>query len=398
MKVLLATAYFESHRGGIEIVAGRLARELGRSGANVTWLATDATAPPAAQAGCGRTVPVAAWNITEQKLGVPMPLPGLRGAGAIWRAVAASDCVLLHDSLYLTNVVAMLAARRFGRPVVLVQHIAAVPYANPLLRGLMGLANALIARPMLRASDQVVFISDTVVRHFGSLGFQAKPVLIFNGVDTDVFRLPPAGFDRSSCRRALGLPTGGPLILFVGRFVEKKGLHVIERLARARPELTFALAGWGPIDPAAWGLPNVHVLSTLQGASLAPLYQASDVFILPSVGEGLPLVLQEALACGRPVICGAETATADPAARGMIEGVAIDGADADKTAAAFAAKIDHILAREAGADVTVAAMARHAYVQTHYSWTEAARSYMAIMSRLVGGKANVVGQPTTKAL
>ncbi|MFX8373784.1 glycosyltransferase, partial [Acinetobacter baumannii] len=94
-----------------------------------------------------------------------------------------------------------------------------------------------------------------------------------------------------------------------------------------------------PIDPGAWGLPNVHVFSQLQGATLVPLYQASDAFLLPSIGEGLPLVMQEALACGLPVICGSETADADPAARAFIEGVAIDQADPDKTAAAFAERL-----------------------------------------------------------
>ena len=149
----------------------------------------------------------------------------------------------------------------------------------------------------------------------------------------------------SGCRRpastrrgpaSLGLPVDRPVALFVGRFVEKKGLHLIERLARRRPDLTFALAGWGPIDPTGWRLPNVHVLSDLQGETLVPLYQSSDVFVLPSVGEGWPLVLQEALACGLPVICGQETAAADPGAGARIEGVAIEGADPDTAVAALA--------------------------------------------------------------
>ena len=46
MKLLMATHFFESHRGGIEIVAGRLAREFARTGIEVTWLATDASPPP----------------------------------------------------------------------------------------------------------------------------------------------------------------------------------------------------------------------------------------------------------------------------------------------------------------------------------------------------------------
>lgn len=382
MRVLIGTAYFESHRGGIEIVAGMLARELRRLGAEVTWFATDASPPPTPELGCGPARPIPAWNFTERRLGVPLPLPGPGGIASIWREVRAADTVLLHDSLYPTNVIAMLAARWHRKPVVLTQHIAAVPYRSPLLRGVMAAANALIARPMLRAADQVVFISEAVALAFARVRFKAQPRCIFNGVDTDVFRLPLAGFDRARARAALGLPAEARTALFVGRFVEKKGLHLIERLARLRPDLTLALAGWGPIDPGAWRLPNVHVLSGLQGPSLVPLYQSSDVLVLPSIGEGLPLVLQEALACGLPVICGQETAAADPSARTLIDGVKIEGVEPGAAAAALARRIDRLLAATAAPHGPAAAAARHAYVLSRYSWTEAAKAYLSIMKRL----------------
>jgi len=378
MKVLLATAYFDTHRGGIELVAGRLARELAERDAVVSWLATNATSP-AIEAVSGVTpVPIPAWNITEQRLGVPFPLPGPAGIGAIWRAVSAVDAVLMHDSLYPTNVIAMLAARWHRVPVVLVQHIAAVPYSNPALRLLMQTANVVIARPMLRSADQVVFISDVVARHFAQVTFKSPPRLIFNGVDTQCFALPSAGFDKGRTRAQLGLPIGRPIVAFVGRFVEKKGLHIIERMARQRPDLTFALAGWGPINPNAWALPNVHVFTNLQGASLVPLYHASDVFVLPSIGEGLPLVMQEALACGLPVICAGETATADPAAKSLIEGVPLDAADPANTAQNFAAAIDRVLAGPTTGEA--AAIARHAYVSQRYSWSDAASQYLVLLS------------------
>ncbi len=386
LKVLLATAYFDSHRGGIEIVAGRLASELRRRGADVTWLATDATAPPPDD----HALSVAAWNIAERRLGFPLPLPGPGGIAAIWRAVKTTDCVLLHDSLYPTNVAAMLAARWHAKPVVLVQHIAAVPYSNPVLRLVMRAANALIARPMLAAADQAVFISDTVVQHFATVRFKVPPRLIFNGVDTDVFQLPAAGFDRRAVRSSLGLPADGKIVSFVGRFVEKKGLHIIERLALQRPDLTFALAGWGPIDPRAWRLPNVHVFSDLQGASLAPFYQAGDVFVLPSIGEGLPLVMQEALACGLPVICGAESAAADPASSGLIDGVLIDSADPNAIAVAVSSRIDSAFRDNS----TTAAATRHAYVFGRYSWAEGAKAYLALMQDLVADRSAAGSMPS----
>jgi glycosyltransferase involved in cell wall biosynthesis len=380
MRVLIGSAYFESHRGGIEIVAGRLARELQRRGAEVTWFATDSSLPPEPGSGIAATRPIKAWNVTERVLGVPLPLPGPAGIAALCRHVRSTDVVLLHDSLYPTNVAAMLAARWHRKPVVLTQHIASIQYRNRLLRGMMAAANALIARPMLAAADQVAFISAAVAAQFAHVRFTAEPRLIFNGVDTDIFKVPPAGFDANATRASLGLSGSRPLVLFVGRFVEKKGLHLIERLARRRPDLNFVLAGWGPIDPAAWRLANVDVRSDLQAETLVPLYQSSDVLLLPSVGEGLPLVLQEALACGLPVICASETAAADPGARAHIDGVDIDGVDPDTAVAALDARIDAVVAENSGARRAANAQARHAYVRARYSWSEAARAYLSIIS------------------
>ena len=376
MRLLTVTHYFDTHRGGVELVAGRLARELQTRGFDVAWVATDAVAP---SADAIEAVPVKALNIFEQRLGVPYPLPSLAAIRRIGQEVRRADVVLLHDSLYATNVAAFLAARRAGKPVVVVQHIGEVPYANPILRLMMKTANAVIARPLLARADQVVFISEITRRFFAELAFRRPPLAIFNGVDTAVFR-PAADADESrAMRERLGLPIDRPVVLFVGRFVEKKGLGQIRRTAAARPDLQFALAGWGPIAPESWGLPNVVVFDKLQGASLAELYRASDVLALPSTGEGFPLVVQEAMACGLPVVCGEETAEADPAAAPFLTGVSLDPADPDGTAARLAAAVDAWLALGWNAEGRAA---RTGFAQRNYAWSAAADRYAALLRSL----------------
>jgi starch synthase len=317
-------------------------------------------------------VPLLCFNAVERLTGLPVPVPGPRAIRRLQRAVAAADAVVVHDSLYATSVVALVAARRAKKPVVLVQHVAEIPFSRVLLRAAMRTGNRLVTRNMLRAADQVVFVSATTREAFQTAALRRAPLTLFNGVDGEVFNMgAPAG--RGATRRALGLPTDRRLILFVGRFVEKKGLAVIAALARRRSDLHFALAGRGPIDPTRWNLGNVTVLPGLAGRSLAALYRAADLLLLPSVGEGYPLVIQEAMACGLPVICGQDSARADPGARRWLSGVDIDLGRPEETARRLAPVIDAHVPEEARS----IEMARYA-AQT-YRWTEMASRIVAAL-------------------
>jgi glycosyltransferase involved in cell wall biosynthesis len=377
-RLLTVSNFFDSHRGGLEIVAGRLARELAGRGFDVTWLASNATPPPADARLTA--VGVGAWNVAERRLGVPWPVLSPAAVARIWREVRAADAVLLHDALYMSSVVTFLAAKAHRKPLAIIQHIGQIPYRSALLRGIMALANRLVAAPLLSGADQVVFISQFVRAFFARLRFRAPPRLVFNGVDTDVFRL--AGPEqRAAARRRFGLD--GPVALFVGRFVEKKGVAVLRLAAAARPDVTFAFAGWGVLDPASWGLANVRVFSDLAGAGLAELYRASDVFVLPSQGEGFPLVVQEALACGLPVVCGAESTGADAEAARLLRGVVVEGRDQPAVAAEVLRAMDAALAEERPGD----GAARAEFVRRRYAWSAAADRYAELIRGLLGHEA-----------
>jgi glycosyltransferase involved in cell wall biosynthesis len=377
LRLLTVSNYFDTHRGGLEIVAGRLARELAGRGMDVAWAAADVVAP--FQDARVASIPLKVWNGAEAALGVPWPVLSPGSVAALWRGVRDADAVLLHDSLYMTSIVSGLAARRWRRPLVVVQHIGRVPYRGALLRGLMALANRWVATGILARADQVVFISAFVRDYFGGVRFARPPVLIFNGVDIDVFR-PAAPGGKAEARGRLGLDPSRPVVLFVGRFVEKKGVELLRLAAERRPGATFAFAGWGPIDPDSWGLANVRVFAGLSGSSLAELYHASDLLALPSQGEGFPLVVQEALACGLPVVCGEETRGADAAAAPLLCAVDVTGPDRKAAASRLVEAIDWTLA----AQTADAACQRVAWARARYAWSAATDRYVELLRGLVG--------------
>jgi len=352
LRILTVSHFFENHGGGIERVAGQLCRQFAKLGASAAWTASDEDVSPE----CGiESVSIQCVNPLEKLTGLPMPIPSFNGARTLAGQIRKSDAVIIHDALYVTSIIAMLFAKVHRKRTVLVQHISMIPFASPVLRAVMSVANVLATRPMLWAADERVFISDTVRQDLLGASARQSSELLFNGVDQTIFhpegeRAPDAlsGIDVSKAKRRL---------LFVGRYVDKKGLAVVRALALSRPDLTVILAGSGPIRPSEWGLSNVYDLGPQAQDDLATLYRWADLLLLPSVGEGYPLVIQEAMACGLPVVCGVPANQADPKAAKWLRGIDIDLSKPEASARRCADAIDSFrlspedkaeMAREAG--------------------------------------------------
>ena len=308
-RILVISPYYAAHGGGVEIVAGQLAKGLASHGHEVTWVAsdTDATDPDASV----RCVPMRANNSVEVRTGVPVPLWTPAALHRLWQVMRHCDVIVMHESLYLSNILAALAARVLHKPLLVVQHVGEVPYRSQALRAVVRLGNAVAARIVHRCARRVVFVSAVVRDYFcpPASAARSKSELIPNGFDPARFR-PVEDGEREHIRARLGVAGNGPVVLFVGRFVEKKGLGLLHELARARPALRWVFVGSGPIDPAQWGLGQVRVVGRVPQDQLPDWYRAADLLVLPSTGEGFPLVVQEAMACGLPVAVATETAAA----------------------------------------------------------------------------------------
>jgi alpha-maltose-1-phosphate synthase len=369
LRVLTVSHFFESHGGGIERVAGQLCRQFVTLDATAAWAASDADDPPACPID---PVPLACINPTEKLTGLPMPIPGLGAARTLLQQVRRSDVVVIHDALYVTSILALLMAKAQGQRTILIQHIGTIPFSSRILRAVMSAANVFVTRPMLWAADERVFISDTVRHDLLGRTPRRASELLFNGVDGAIFH-PMEGHPVEPDALA-GIVARAPQrrVLFVGRYVEKKGLRVLRALAALRPDLSFFLVGNGPIRVCEWGLANVHDLGLQTPGSLADLYRWADLLILPSVGEGYPLVIQEAMACGLPVVCGAPTDRADPDAAKWLRGVNIDLSKREASAQRCADAIDAFkLSTEDRAEMA------H-YARRRYDWRAMAQRLIAL--------------------
>lgn len=208
---------------------------------------------------------------------------------------------LAHSHEFNTAVYGAWAARRAGIPHLITMHGGRY-YAGRLRR-------RLALRAAVALSGRLVAVSQPLVTQL-SRDLWIRPTritTIANGV-----RFTPAG--RSTLRGDLALSDAERLVVAVGNLYPVKGhthlLEAVARLTSTYPQLHVAIAGRGDLagalerQAADSGLATrVHFLGLRQ--DVANILAAADVFVQPSLSEGLPLALLEAMFAARPIVASA---------------------------------------------------------------------------------------------
>lgn len=140
--------------------------------------------------------------------------------------------------------------------------------------------------------------------------FKAKEVLYVPGVGVDFSRFFEASVDKAEKRKELGIPQNAFLLFSVGELNENKNhklvINALEKIDN--PDIHYAIAGVGEKEAYLLGLSKelnisekVHLLS--YRTDVMEIYKCADVFVFPSIREGLSVSLMEAMASGLPVVC-----------------------------------------------------------------------------------------------
>ncbi|MEX1117406.1 MAG: glycosyltransferase family 4 protein [Terrimicrobiaceae bacterium] len=312
MRILTVSHYFDSNRAGVELIAAKIRQQLQSHGHSVRWVAAAAkTAITCSTPSDKDCIAIPMWDGIRTATDLAWPIPSPLAVFKISLEIKAAELVHLHEPFYPACQMALYLACCHHKPVVITQHIADMPVAGQCRKVAVDIANALLTRPAHHFANRIVFYSARSRDYFANSS-QGKNVMIYNGCNSSVFH-PLPEIAQLGLRESLKLPLNRPVILFVGRFIEKKGLKLLRDVCQARQDLDFVFIGHGPLDPAAWVLPNVTVLPPKNHKELSQYYQSADCLILPAVGEGFPLVVQEAMCSGLPCLVSQEIADGCPA-------------------------------------------------------------------------------------
>lgn len=247
------------------------------------------------------------------KLGVPqIPIDvrkssGPGAAGRIAAALGGLGVDILHTHGGVAGLYGRLAAKKAGIPAVVhtLHGIHYLHYRNPLLkRGFI-----VLERRLSRFTDAVIFVSQADLQKGMNLRLApaGKARLIRNGIDQAGI-IP--GFDGAAKKNELG-SAGRPLVAAVSRLHRQKGLKYLLRavplIREEVPAVKLVVAGGGPLESRLAS--EVRRLRIGESAALLgerkdarEVMAAADVFVLPSLWEGLPYVLVEAAALGKPIV------------------------------------------------------------------------------------------------
>ena len=134
----------------------------------------------------------------------------------------------------------------------------------------------------------------------------AKKTAKVNGVGVDLSRFEPP-VDRRVAREKLGIPQAAQVLMTVGEHSVRKNHVVLLKAAAKLPDVQVLLCGWGEGLPALEQLADslgirdrVHFLGFRK--DVPEILPAADVYVFPSLHEGLPVALMEAMAVGLPVV------------------------------------------------------------------------------------------------
>jgi glycosyltransferase involved in cell wall biosynthesis len=229
---------------------------------------------------------------------------------ALWRLtrlLARERVTILQTHGARANFYGRIAGRLAGVPVTIsTVHNSLKDYeVSPPTRWFYATA----LRLTLSLVDRIICVSDSIRRDLidECPAAAVKAQAVHNGVDPAIF---PAQPDRQKVRRELGV-TQGPVLVTIARLTEAKGhrylLSALPDLLRTWPQLCCLFVGEGELCESLQRMAvdlGVEQACRFMGVreDIADILAAADMFVLPSLSEGFPFVLLEALAMGLPVV------------------------------------------------------------------------------------------------
>jgi len=222
----------------------------------------------------------------------------------VFRQRIRFDIIHAHF-VYRPGYIAAILGKILGKPAIITAH------GSDIHQNLYNEDRLFRKRTIdaMRWSNKIIAVSESLKKMIGKEGFGKKTCVIPCGFSEKEFY----PMDKKECRVKLSLKTNDKILLFIGNLVTVKGVDVlIEAFKIFRNEgdnVQLIVIGDGPERRALerqvrdFSVNRMVYFLGRKDPTEIPLYiNAADILVIPSRDEGRPVVIFEALACGRPVV------------------------------------------------------------------------------------------------
>ncbi|MCR6623610.1 MAG: glycosyltransferase family 4 protein [archaeon YNP-LCB-024-027] len=230
------------------------------------------------------------------------------------------DLIHVCDYEYLTSILPIYIKQKYGNISTVIVNDAILGLMNvgnysfgSLLIDLISSAYTYtLGRKILKNYDKIILLYPKLAEQAEKLGLPREKIeIIPNGIDVEKIFDIQKHFDAEKIRGKYGIDEKEKVILYVGRLVKVKRveiiIRVIKKLLEKNMKVKGLIVGDGPqrikLENMARPI-NRYIKFTgyVSSKEKFECYHIADIFILPSISEGLPTVLLEAAAFGLPII------------------------------------------------------------------------------------------------
>ncbi len=257
----------------------------------------------------------------------------LRVVRDLLKIIRGENIQLIHAHLYHANMYARIAAFFSKIPVVITEHNIYSRYK---------FKRRIINRLLAKKTEVIIAVSETVKTYIAKRDWLRSSLIevVYNGIDISKFSTP---LSKAEARKKIGISTDCTLLGTVGRLVKQKGhiylINAMNRIKDVVPDIKLLIVGSGSLESylretvSAQHL-NEYVVFLGSRRDIPDILKALDIFVLPSLWEGLPIAILEAMGASLPVIATRVGSIAEIISDGA-DGIVVPPCDEDALAGAI---------------------------------------------------------------